>query len=123
MADPPTTLAPNENGNRWSGSRLIIVAILAGLVVFSVWAGPQAMIVRERKQVLRILGSEGFGMGVSSMDYGDPHNPPQTVNWFRRIIGDYPANVLIVPRKAMDDPVTMRRTHAAFPGARIFPKD
>jgi hypothetical protein len=123
MSNDPDTDEPGKPRRRWYqfSLRTLLVAVAVFCAVVG-WGGSQFLIVRERREVLRLLGSTGEGMGVSSMAYGDPTNPPPTINWFRRILGDYPANVIIVPRRAYRayrDPEVMRRAREAFPGAKI----
>jgi len=90
------------------------------------WLGHQVLVVRERTQVLdAIQGSvNGYGgVGRASMEYDNPANPPPTVSWIRRILGDRPANVIILPKNLAGDEEMIRRVRDAFPNARILSDD
>jgi len=115
-----TALTTKGTRRRWYQFSLrTLLLVVTGLGAVGAWCGSQVLIVRERRQVLALLGNTGDGMGCSSISYDDPNVPPPTINWFRRILGDYPANMLYIPKWAFDDAALMRRIRTAFPDARL----
>jgi hypothetical protein len=119
MESVPSKADPPKRNRRWFqfSLRTLMIVVTLSCVAFG-WAGNQVLIVRERAHVLNLLHNHWIFFGSSnSMPGFFASNPPPTVNWLRRILGDQPANLLVVPRQLYDEKEIMRRARRAFPEA------